>query len=147
MKITNGRIEAAWNVAQGLLARYRYPGGESLRLFRFRREAEPICSYLREEREKLIAQYGPEKMQNGLLKFGSKEDCEAFCAERDALENAESEIGSLPLRLRMPERIELGQGDLEAMDGLIELYDPEEIRVTDLRVVTEEEAKEETKNG
>ena len=135
MKISQIRIENAWMVANGTLARFRYPGTEGLRLFRFRRAGEATVQFLREEREKLIAEYHGEKMESGLAKFPDPESCAAFSRERDELERTEIEMEELPIRLRMPAGIELSPAEWEALDGMIELYEPEETAAPVLRIV------------
>lgn len=146
MKYTNKKIEMAWMLANQVLARYRFPGSEGLRLFRFRRAAEPIAQFMSEEREKLLRQYHAEKQENGLAKFENEEQCAAYIRERDELENMETEMEMCPLRLRMPEEIELMQGDWEIMDGIIELYEEEpEITVGPIRILDETEVPDEAK--
>ena len=144
MKYTRVKIEMAWMLANNVLTRFRYPGKEGWNLFRFRRAAEPVASFLQEERKKLQEDCGAEPMQGGLVKFRCEEDRDRYVRGRDELEKAEEEMEMCPLRLRLPQGIELMEGDWEIMDGIIELYDPEddEIRIGDVRILPEGEAPE-----
>ena len=145
MKYTQLKIEQAFSFANDVLAKYRFPGMEGRELFQFRKAALQTVQFLAEERNKLINQYAPKRKADNVWEFKNPETRTAFINELNEIENMEIEMEMCPLKLRMPGDAEFNQEDWEIMDGIIELYEPEEkepeIQIGDVEMVSAEEAE------
>lgn len=99
----------------------------SYQIFKLIKHLRPAWDFQLEQEGKIMNMYPPEQIENGRLKFASKEDKQSFQNAMKELYDMDSDIEVTPINIPILEEMKLSPVDIEALQDFVFFTEPEGI--------------------
>jgi len=117
-----GRIVQAYRVIEKL-AGQDFPLRDSYKLFRMKKQLQPVRDFRIEEEKKLFEKHPITGQDGNMLNFATQEDAQAVNKTIEELNGMEADVTVKPITLHLTDAVTIAPAEIELLEGFVEFAD------------------------